>query len=81
MPFISLLSVQMDVINCFQTKVGLCLKSSDATFFILSMDFECQGRAGSKYVCTPNYLRLHIHMSRETMWDHSKLEHCAKGSL
>lgn len=81
LPFISLLSVQMDVINCLKTKAGSSLKPSDATFFILSMDFECQGRAGSKYLCTPNCLRLHIHMSRETMWDHSKLGHCAKGLL
>lgn len=46
-PFISLFSVPMDVINCFKTKVGSSLKPSDAKFFILSVDFECQGRTGS----------------------------------
>lgn len=46
--FISLLSVGTDAINWFKTKSESSFKSSNNTFFILSVDSECQGRASVK---------------------------------
>lgn len=64
--FISLLSVGTDAINGFKTKSGSNFKSSNNTFFILSVNSECQRRARSECLCALNCVS--DSMSREAMW-------------